>query len=292
MVREAERRRKKFEAKVDAEVLARQTTALKPLMVRGQALYFPDIATVEEKVKTLVEAEGVSTLEVRDYLNFGREIYRLSKRFSSVTLSAEAQTRVDKWSARGLTGSRLVKIAQLFGVTPTVAPTPPTLPPWVLSLEEEWYTILAGENLFQLTILDFEGGTGRNWASHCSWYFSAEAPDFWYECARTFGWARGRYPLKIIGESLSTELDKEYAMLDYAIWKGKAEQTIFVDRHVIDPIPIRTADFTFDHSDNPILIPRDWFFYISAYIYIESSAPPAPNDLKIKDLFIKTKVAE
>jgi len=128
MVRPSDRRQKKFEAKVDAEVLARQTRALKPLMVMGQSVYFPDIAAVESKVKTLVEAQAVTSLQVRDYLNFGREMYRLSKRFSSTTLNAEAQVRVDKWVSRGLDGSLLVKTAQLFGVTPTALPTPPALP--------------------------------------------------------------------------------------------------------------------------------------------------------------------
>jgi len=127
MVREASRRQRKFEAKVDADVLRTQTLALKPLMVKGQAEYFPNIAMVESKVKTLVEAEGVSTLEVRDYINFAREMYKLSKKFSSVTLQAEAQNRVDKWVSRGLVGSLLVKIANLFGVSPTAPPTPPTI---------------------------------------------------------------------------------------------------------------------------------------------------------------------
>jgi len=132
MVREASRRGKKYEAKVDAEVLSRQTTALKPLMVKGQAEYFPAITSLEEKVKKLVEAEGVTTLEVRDYLNFGREIYELSRKFSQTTLQAEAQLRVNKWVSRGLDGSLLVQIAQLEGVTPSAPPTPPT----VLNLDD------------------------------------------------------------------------------------------------------------------------------------------------------------
>jgi hypothetical protein len=127
VVRPAERRQQKFARKVDADVLRTQTIALKPLMVEGQSLYFPNMASLEAKVKVLVEAEGVTTLQVRDYLNFAREMYKISKQFSSVTLSAEAQTRVDKWVSRNLAGSLLVKIAQLFGVTPSAAPTPPTI---------------------------------------------------------------------------------------------------------------------------------------------------------------------
>jgi len=116
MVREASRRGKKYEAKVDAEVLSRQTTALKPLMVAGQRAYFPAIASLEQKVKTLVEGEGASTLQVRDYLNFGREMYELSNKFQATTLQAEAQLKLNKWSERGLNGSTLVGIARLVGV--------------------------------------------------------------------------------------------------------------------------------------------------------------------------------
>jgi len=123
MVVAPDRRRRKFAAKVDADVLRQQTLALKHLMVQGQSVYFPDIATVEGKVKVLVEAQGVTTLKVRDYLNFAREMYKLSKKFQATTLQAEAQVRVDKWVARGLTGSLLIKVAQLFGITPT-APAP------------------------------------------------------------------------------------------------------------------------------------------------------------------------
>jgi len=119
MVREAEKRQRKFEAKVDAEVLSRQTTALKPLMVKGQRAYFPQIASLEQRIKTLVEAKGVKTLEVRDYLNYGREILDLSKRFSGTTLQAEAQLKTDKWSARGLDGFTLKEVAMLVGVNVT-----------------------------------------------------------------------------------------------------------------------------------------------------------------------------
>jgi len=130
MVRPSDQRKRMYEAKVDPEILATQTRVLKALMVREETRYFPVITTIEEKVKRLVEAEGTSTLQVRDYLNFGREMYELTKKFSGSTLAGEAQLRVNKWSGRGLTGSLLVRIAQLFGVTPTVVPTP--TPPFPL----------------------------------------------------------------------------------------------------------------------------------------------------------------
>jgi len=119
MVRDSEKRRRKFEAKVDPDTLKRQTAALKPMMVEGQAQYFSEIAIIETEVKSLVEAEGVTTLQVKDYLNYAREMYRLSKHFTGLSLRVEAQLKVNKWSDRGLDGGLLVKIANLFGVDPT-----------------------------------------------------------------------------------------------------------------------------------------------------------------------------
>lgn len=126
MVREASRREKKYEAKVDAEVLRAQTTALKPLMVKGQRDYFPAVTSLEERVKRLVEAKGVSTLEVRDYLNYSRELFKLTRKFEGITLSSEAQLKVNKWVDRGLNGETLVEVAYLLGVTPTAPQVPPT----------------------------------------------------------------------------------------------------------------------------------------------------------------------
>jgi len=124
MVRPSERRKEKYDAKVDGDITAKHTKALKPSMVREEAKYFSEISELEKKVKALVEAEGVSTIQVRDYLNFGRELYTISKRFSDVTMNAEAQLRVNKWKDRGLNSTLLVKIAFLLGLDPSPAPTP------------------------------------------------------------------------------------------------------------------------------------------------------------------------
>jgi len=122
MVRDPSLRKKKFEANVDAETLSRQIQAVKPLMVKGEADYFPVIATLEARIKTVIETEAISSIEVRDYLNYGRELYEKSRKFSGLTLAVEAQTVLDKWQSRGLEGYLLLRIAQIFGVTPTAKP--------------------------------------------------------------------------------------------------------------------------------------------------------------------------
>ena len=127
MVKEAERRKEKFEAKIDSETLKRQTDALKPSMVSQESEYFSKIADVETKVKNLVESVGTDTLKIRDYLNFAREMYRLTKKFSGATLNAEAQLKVDKWTTKGLDNALLIRVSNLFGVSPSALPPQPSI---------------------------------------------------------------------------------------------------------------------------------------------------------------------
>jgi len=116
MVREAEKRARKYEAKIDANVLKTQTEALRPIMIRQQAEHMARVTNLEERIKALVETTGIRSLEVRDYLNVGRELSRLVSKFGLTTLQAEASGVLEKWSSRGLDASILSKVAGLFGL--------------------------------------------------------------------------------------------------------------------------------------------------------------------------------
>lgn len=124
MVRDASRRRRKYEVGVDGEAIGRKVAAQKEGMVRVETRYFAQIAQVEAKVKVVCEAAGVPSYQVAQYVNFGRQMWSLSDRFTGATLANEAQRLVDGWVSRGLNGPLLVTIAGFFGVTPT-APAPP-----------------------------------------------------------------------------------------------------------------------------------------------------------------------
>ena len=119
MVRDGKVRKKRYEKGLDPDVIAGKFGAQKDLMVEQESVYLVQIADVELKIKGICEGAGVSTLDVAQYLNFGREMWTKSNRFSGGTLAAEAQLLVDKWVGRGLVGALLVRIAGLFGVTPT-----------------------------------------------------------------------------------------------------------------------------------------------------------------------------
>lgn len=119
MTRGADKRKRKYEARIDGDVLKKQTESLKPLMVESETEYFADMSKLENKVKALVEAEGVTTLQVRDYLNYARELYATSRKFSGATANLEAQLKLNKWSDRGLDSTLLTKIAYLMGLEPS-----------------------------------------------------------------------------------------------------------------------------------------------------------------------------
>jgi hypothetical protein len=145
MVRDADKRARKFADKIDADVLAKQTSLMKPSMVKHQSLYMSVVADLETKIKKLVEAEGVTTLKVRDYLNYGRELLDLSRRFSATTLLAEAQAKADKWQTRGLDSTILTDIASLFGLPLTLAESyGEHFPPfWKFKLGASYYSLFA-----------------------------------------------------------------------------------------------------------------------------------------------------
>jgi len=119
MVRDASRRKQKYEAKIDADVMRSRILAHKSAMVEQMEAKTADLATLEAEVKRVVEAQTtpIYTHLIPAYLNVGRQLYKLQKNFSGTTYTAEAKIVLDKWKAKGLTQYVLTAIAKLFGVT-------------------------------------------------------------------------------------------------------------------------------------------------------------------------------
>ncbi len=84
---------------------------------------FPQITSMEDQVKQVLDMSGISTAMFGLYLDFGREIWSLERRgISGDSLAEEAATLVAKWVSRGLTQAILETIrTQVFNVS---APTP------------------------------------------------------------------------------------------------------------------------------------------------------------------------
>ena len=127
MVRDAARRKRKFEGRIHPERIGAKFGAQKELMTEQQGTYFSEISDVERKVKQVCEAAGVPGFEVAQYINVGRKCYSLAKKFSGATRDAEAQHVVDHWAARGLNGPLLQQACVAGGCHPTAPPAPPTV---------------------------------------------------------------------------------------------------------------------------------------------------------------------
>ena len=100
-------RKRRYEKGIHPETIGRRFAQQKDLMSEQEGVYFSEISDVERKVKQVVEAAGVSSIQVAQYINVGRQCYSLAKRFSQATRDAEAQHVVDHWAARGLDGPLL-----------------------------------------------------------------------------------------------------------------------------------------------------------------------------------------
>jgi len=117
MVRDASRRKQKYEGKIDGDVFRSRILALKDTMVEQMEAKTADLATLEAEVKRVIEGETTVIYghQIPAYLNVGRELYRLSKHFTGTTFTNEAEVVLDKWKAKGLSVWALAAIAKLFG---------------------------------------------------------------------------------------------------------------------------------------------------------------------------------
>jgi hypothetical protein len=96
----------------------------RPAMLASVTAVFPMIAAMELQVKQTCDASGVPTIQYPFYLNFGREIWALTrKEVSGESLAQEVAVLLTKWTARGLTSSVLQAIrTQVFNVGVPIAP--------------------------------------------------------------------------------------------------------------------------------------------------------------------------
>jgi len=97
MVRNALRRIQKWDKKLAGDVLSKRVEELKPMMFSQIEAEFPTIVQVETKVKTVLGEAGIPTWQNPPYLNYSREIYKLTKRFTSNQLRKMADAVIVKW---------------------------------------------------------------------------------------------------------------------------------------------------------------------------------------------------
>jgi hypothetical protein len=113
-----------WNAKYNTERIKATLDDKRPAMLASVTAVFPMITAMELQVKQVCDGAGVATIQYPFYLNFGREIWALTrKEVSGESLCKEAKVLVDKWKARGLTEAVLQAIrTDVFNVVAPVAP--------------------------------------------------------------------------------------------------------------------------------------------------------------------------
>ena len=113
-----------WNAKYNTERIKATLDDKRPAMLASVTAVFPMITAMELQVKQVCDGKGVPTIQYPFYLNFGREIWALTrKEVSGESLAQEAAVLIAKWVARGLTQSLLQAIrTQVFNVGAPLAP--------------------------------------------------------------------------------------------------------------------------------------------------------------------------
>ncbi|MCX8014807.1 MAG: hypothetical protein N2748_02195 [candidate division WOR-3 bacterium] len=109
-VRPANRRIDKWDAFLSGDVLSKAVGEYKPKMLEQITSIFPELETVENEVKLILAEAGTATILNPSYINFGREVWKLAKRFTGSQLLNAVNVLLNKWVARGLDQDILEKI--------------------------------------------------------------------------------------------------------------------------------------------------------------------------------------
>jgi hypothetical protein len=114
----------KWNAKFDTTRIKGILDDMRPAMLANVTAVFPLITAMELQVKQTCDASGVPTIQYPFYLNFGREIWALTrKEVSGESLAIEAAVLIAKWVARGLSQPVLQAIrSEVFNVPAPIAP--------------------------------------------------------------------------------------------------------------------------------------------------------------------------
>jgi len=116
MVRPASVRIAKYDKKFDPTVVSTRFTAVRDIAVEGFTVAAADLASMEELVKNSIQDRVTNPLELPQYLDFARELWRLTQRHTGKVLVSEANIAKAKWEARGLNSDVLDIIYDLFGI--------------------------------------------------------------------------------------------------------------------------------------------------------------------------------
>ncbi|MBM3331030.1 hypothetical protein FJY68_04160 [candidate division WOR-3 bacterium] len=118
------RRLSRWQAKYSPEIAAQTTARIYADMSDRYQASLVALCSMETETKQVLSASGIDTMFIVFYLDFARQLFRLShgRAISGPTLAREAQVLLEKWQNRGLRPEVLAAIrTDVFSVP---APTP------------------------------------------------------------------------------------------------------------------------------------------------------------------------
>ena len=113
-----------WEIKTDTTRMKETLDTLRPDMLKRFEAAVASLCEMEVKARQTLNAAGVHTIFYVPYLNYARQLYKLSRQqgISGESFAMGAQVLLDKWAARGLNPNVLAAIrTQVFDAS---APTP------------------------------------------------------------------------------------------------------------------------------------------------------------------------
>jgi len=98
------RRISRWKAKFSPDLAAQTTARIYADMTERYEAAMVALTTMETETKQVLSASGIDTMYIVFYLDYARQLFRLShgRSISGPTLAREAQVLLEKWQARGL----------------------------------------------------------------------------------------------------------------------------------------------------------------------------------------------
>ena len=110
-----------WQIKTDTGRVKATLDTLRPEMLEHYKAAVTQFCATEAKSRQVLDSAGVQTILYVAYLNYSRQLYKLSRQqgISGETFALAAKVLLDKWSARGLDADVLVAIrTQVFDAAP------------------------------------------------------------------------------------------------------------------------------------------------------------------------------
>ena len=118
------RRLSRWKAKYSPEIAAQTTARIYADMTERYQASMIALCTMETETKQVLSASGIDTMFIVFYLDFARQLFRLShgRSISGPSLAREAQVLLEKWQNRGLRPDVLAAIRYDVFSIPALAP--------------------------------------------------------------------------------------------------------------------------------------------------------------------------